>query len=93
MKYEIMKEQLEKVFTSFSIKKRSREEAVKLKQSDSLYAKDFAIRKYSENILHGKLAVKNTPRNSKNSYQKRNKNILRNSSESNGTVSRCRMCD
>ena len=63
IKYKIMKEQHKKVFTSLSFKKRSREEALKLEQSDSFYAEDFAILPSAFN---------------KNSYQKRNSKLLQN---------------
>ena len=78
IEYKIMKEQHKKVFTSLSFEKRSREEALKLEQSDSFYAEDFAILPSAFN---------------KNSYQKRNSKLLQNPSNSDGKVSRCRTCD
>ena len=83
-----MKEQVIRVFASLSFEKRSEEEAVKLKQNDSFYAEDFSKREHNQNVLYGKLAVKNTPRNSKNSYQKSNSKILQNPL---GKDSRCRI--
>ena len=76
MNYEIIKEQLEKVFTSYSIKKHSREKAVKLGQTDSFYAENFTKREYNYNVLYGNAAVKNTLQNSKNCYQKINSNLF-----------------
>ena len=58
IKYEIMKEQLKKVFTRLSLKKRSREEAAKLEQCDSFYTENFVKRERNENALYGKSAVK-----------------------------------
>ena len=58
IKYEIMKEQLKKVFTRLSFEKRSREEAAKLEQCDSFYTENFVKRECNENALYGKSAVK-----------------------------------
>ena len=54
IKFEIMKEQLKKVFTRLSFGKHSREEAAKLEQRDSFYPKNFVKRKHDENVLYGK---------------------------------------
>ena len=43
MKYEIMKEQLKKVFNSLSSEKRCREEVAKLEQNDSFYARKILL--------------------------------------------------
>ena len=59
MKCKIMKEQLKKVFMSLSFEKCSREEAVKLDQSD-LFSQDFAKREHNENDFYSKSAVENT---------------------------------
>ena len=59
IKYEIMKEQLKKVFTRLSFGKRRKEEAAELEQCDSFYTKNFAMREHNENVLYGKSAVTN----------------------------------
>ena len=83
-----MKGQPKNVFTSLSLEKRSREKPVKLEKKDSFYAEDFSKREHNENVLYGKLAVKNTLQNSNNSYQKRNVKPSRNPLNSNRKFSR-----
>lgn len=70
VKCEIMKDKLKKVFTNLSFEKRSKEEEVKLEQSNSFYVEDFLKREHNENALNGESVVQNTPRNRKCSYQK-----------------------
>ena len=93
IKYEIMKEQLKKVFTRLSFKKLSREEAAKLEQCDSFCTENFVKRECNENALYGKSAVKILHEIATTVNQKRNRKPLQNPLDSDMKVISCRTCD
>ena len=93
MKYDIMKEQLKKVFTSHSFEKSIvKEDGIKLEPVDSFYTRENREKESIENVFYNKSSKSFTPRK-QNSFPKKNTKSLQNPLDSDGKVSRCRICD